>query len=151
MPQVKVYGKLWRGENHVHTNTRDEGSCVLFVPRIELDGHRVDTADPGLEDWKKAGYPESMRPEDPFPQPEISFGEGFVMLAIKHATDETWAYLSTLPEDAYGEGSTRERFEVMVTGFEYIQLEPGDDDPWEAPNPLNPLVDALKHLERSSA
>jgi len=149
MPDVKIYSQLIRGEGeHVHSSTRNDAPCVLFVPHIEVDGHRVRTEHPDVADWKEAGFPEGGGPENPWPQPEISLGEGFVVLTIEHADDSLWAYLSSLPEDAYGEGSTREKFHVLVTHMEYIPLEPGDDKPWIV-GPPRPS--GLADMERSAA
>jgi hypothetical protein len=140
MAEVKIYSKLIRGEGeHVHSSTRDDAPCVLFVPRTEVDGHVIRTEHPDVAAWRKAGFPEDSAPENPWPQPELGVGEGFMVLSIDHADDETWKYLSTLPDDAYGEGSTRESFQVLVTHLEYIPLEPGDDAPWHSPDKAPPL------------
>lgn len=147
MADVTIYSKLMRGSGeHVHSSTRNDSPCVLFVERIEVDGHLIKTAHPETATWKAAGYPEATAPENPWPQPELSAGEGFMVLTIDHADDETWKFLSTLPDDAYGEGSTRESFYVLVTHLEYIALEPGDEEPWHQPGPPRPS--SLADLER---
>lgn len=154
MAEVKIYSQLIRGSEHVHSNTRNEGPCILFVPHMEVDGHRIRTETEEGKAWREkaiqTGVSEDAHPpSDAWPVPELSVGEGFMLLNIKHADDETWKYLSTLPEDQYGEGSTRESFDVLVTNLEYIALEPGDGRPWMPDGPTKPF--SFKDLERSSA
>ncbi|HSE45689.1 MAG TPA: hypothetical protein VLA89_10230 [Gemmatimonadales bacterium] len=139
MPELKVYSNLGRGSEFVHTSTRNDAPCVLFVPHMELDGHRIRTETPSFKKWKEAGFPGGEFEEEDDAQPTLGIGEGFMILTIKHADDESWAYLSTLPDDAYGEGSTREHFEVLLTHFEYIPLEPEDGSPWIKPDPRSNL------------
>jgi hypothetical protein len=151
MPEVKVYSQLIRGSEHVHSGTRDDGACILFVPHMEVDGHRIRTEDPEYVAWKAAGMNLSTQPERGFEdaQPKLGMGEGFVTLTIQHADDETWKFLSSLPEDSYGEGSTRESFDVIVTHLEYIPLEPEDGRPWISGDPRPPV--SLADLERATA
>lgn len=155
MAEVKIYSQLIRGSEHVHSNTRNDGEepCILFVPHMEVNGHRIRTETPEGKKWTekaKAGMVLGERaPEGAWPQPELSVGEGFLVLNIKHADDETWSYLSTLPAEEYGEGSMRESFDVLVTHLEYIQLEPGDGAPWHGPS--GPKPSKLADLERSAA
>lgn len=150
MAEVKVYAKLIRGEGeHISAAARKEAPCILFSPHIEVDGHSIKTEHPDTAAWRAAGYPDDSRPEDAWPQPTLSVGEGFLILNVQHATDETWAYLSKLPDDEFGEGSTRESFDVLVTNFEYIQLEPGEGDPWLPDGPPRPSK--LADLDRSVA
>ena len=122
MTKVTVAARLIQGEKHVRSDT--EGPAILFVPRFLLDGHIVRTEHPDTPAWKAADFDESLKPDDPWPQPKITFGEGFVVLIIEHADDKTWAYLSSLDDDEIGEGSTREHFEVLVKEFEYSVEEP---------------------------
>ena len=151
---VKFYSQLIRGSEHVHSSTRDEGPCVLFVPHIEVDGHRIRTETPEERAWKERAKEVGYEQAGEFPegtQPELTAGEGFMYLVIEHADDKSWEYLSKLPDDAYGEGSTREKFFVLVTHLEYIPLEPGDPEPWHTGPPPTDLAGALKDLERSAA
>lgn len=128
MAAVKVYTRLIRGSDHVHSDTVGEGECLLFSAQLEADGHIIRTEHPDTAAWREAGFPEeAARPDEPWPQPKISFGEGFVILTIEHADDKTWEYLSSLDPDAaeWEEGSTREKFGLFVTEFEYVLQEPG--------------------------
>ena len=139
MAKVKVYGMLIRGTEHVHSSTVDDGPCALFSSRLEIDDYvRVLTEHPEEREWKAAGRPED-KPPTQFTQPWLEIGEGFMTLYIEHADDETWEYLSKLGEDHYIEGSTREKFGVLVTELKYIALEPGGTAP--AAEPLLPLTD----------
>ena len=134
MAKVTVYGMLIRGADHVHSSTESEGPCALFSSQLEVDGQRIRTEHPEEAAWRAAGMPEDKLPTQ-FTQPELTIGEGFMTLYIEHADDETWKFLSKLDDDDYTEGSTREKFGVLVTELEYIIREPG------TPEPAVPLTD----------
>lgn len=134
MAKVTVYGMLVRGSDHVHSSTASDGPCALFSRQLEVNGVRIRTEHPEEAAWRAAGRPNDNLPTQ-FTQPVMEIGEGFMTLFIEHADDETWKFLSKLGEDDYTEGSTREKFGVLVTGFEYIVYEPG------TPEPFAPLTD----------
>lgn len=146
MAQVKVYARLIQGSEHVHSSKWQDAPGVLFAAHLEVNGHRIWTETPEAREWKAIGKENGWtdehlksQPEDGWPQAELGVGEGFMALTIKHADDETWKFLSALPDDEFGEGSNREEFYVLVTSFEYILQEPGEDDPWRAPGPTRPM------------
>ena len=143
MAKVSFYGMLIRGTEHVPSTSVVDGACALFSARLEVNGVEIRTETPEEAAWKAAGYPEGEAPTHSS-QPELTIGEGFMTLYIEHANEPTWEFLSNLDDEDFTEGSTREKFGVLVTEVEYTILEPNEKAPWMRPDPS-------KTMERSVA
>ena len=101
MPEVKFYSQLIRGSEHVHSSSRGEGPCVLFVPHIEVDGHRIERRRAEERAWKERAKEVGYEQAGEFPggtQPDLTAGEGFMYLVIEHADDKS----SELPLESPG-------------------------------------------------